>query len=85
VTQNASKRPVLLGLIGQDIQASRTPEMREGEAQGLRLIYRIIDLTQLSLGVKALPELLTAAQRMSFDGLNWVTCHEIGHFVAKTA
>jgi shikimate dehydrogenase len=72
VTQNASKRPVLLGLIGQDIQASRTPEMhmREGEAQGLRLIYRIIDLTQLSLGVEALPELLTAAQRLGFDGLN---------------
>jgi shikimate dehydrogenase len=72
VTQYASKRSVLLGLIGQDIQASRTPEMhmREGEAQGLRLIYRIIDLTQLSLGVEALPELLTAAQRMGFDGLN---------------
>ena len=72
MTQNASKRPVLLGLIGQDIQASRTPEMhmREGEAPGLRLIYRIIDLTQLSLGVEALPELLTAAQRMGFDGLN---------------
>jgi shikimate dehydrogenase len=72
VTQYASKRSVLLGLIGQDIQASRTPEMhmREGEAQGLRLIYRIIDLTQLSLGVEALPELLTAAQRLGFDGLN---------------
>jgi shikimate dehydrogenase len=72
VTQYASKRSVLLGLIGQDIQASRTPEMhmREGEAQGLRLIYRIIDLTQLGLGAEALPELLTAAQRMGFDGLN---------------
>ena len=34
--------------IGQDIQGSRTPEMhmREGEAQGLRLVYRLIDLTQ---------------------------------------
>ena len=72
MTQDSSKRSVLLGLIGQDIQASRTPEMhmREGEAQGLRLIYRIIDLTKLSLGVEALPELLTAAQRMGFDGLN---------------
>jgi shikimate dehydrogenase len=72
VTQYASKRSVLLGLIGQDIQASRTPEMhmREGEAQGLRLIYRIIDLTRLGLGVEALPELLTAAQRLGFDGLN---------------
>ena len=49
VTQYAAKRSVLLGLIGQDIQGSRTPEthMREGEAQGLRLVYRLIDLTKL--------------------------------------
>ena len=72
MTQYVSKRSVLLGLIGQDIQASRTPEMhmREGEAQGLRLVYRIIDLTKLGLGVEALPELLAAAQRMGFNGLN---------------
>jgi len=72
MTQYAAKRSVLLGLIGQDIQGSRTPEMhmREGEAQGLRLVYRLIDLTKLGLGVEALPELLTAAQRMGFDGLN---------------
>src|SRR3982750_1481540 len=72
MTQYSSKRSVLLGLIGQDIQASRTPEMqmREGEAQGLRLGYRIIDLTKLGLGAEALPELLTAAQRMGFNGLN---------------
>jgi len=72
VSQYSSKRSVLLGLIGQDIQGSRTPEMhmREGEAQGLRLVYRLIDLTKLGLGVEALPELLTAAQRMGFDGLN---------------
>ena len=72
VTQYSSKRAVLLGLIGQDIQGSRTPEMhmREGEAQGLRLVYRLIDLTRLGLGVEALPDLLAAAQRMGFDGLN---------------
>ena len=72
MTQYSTIRSVLLGLIGQDIQASRTPEMhmREGEAQGLRLVYRIIDLTKLGLGVEALPDLLTAAQRMGFDGLN---------------
>ena len=72
MSQYSSKRSVLLGLIGQDIQGSRTPEMhmREGEAQGLRLVYRLIDLTKLGLGVEALPELLTAAQRMGFNGLN---------------
>ena len=72
MTQYSSKRSVLLGLIGQDIQGSRTPEMhmREGEAQGLRLVYRLIDLTKLNLGVEALPELLAAAQRTGFNGLN---------------
>jgi len=44
--------------------------MREGEAQGLRLVYRLIDLTKLNLGVEALPELLAAAQRTGFNGLN---------------
>jgi shikimate dehydrogenase len=68
----ADKPSVLLGLIGQDIQASRTPEMhmREGEAQGLRLVYRLIDLTRLGLGPEALPDLLAAAERTGFTGLN---------------
>ena len=63
---------VLLGLIGQGIQGSRTPEMqmREAEAQGLRCVYRLIDLTALNLGVDALPDLLTGCQRLGFDGLN---------------
>lgn len=72
MTRYAARRSVLLGLIGQDIQASRTPEMqmREGEAQGLRLVYRLMDLTQLELGVEALPDLLQAAERAGYDGLN---------------
>ncbi len=66
------RRSVLVGLIGSGIQASRTPPMheREGEAQGLRLIYRTIDLVPLGLGADALPDLLTAAERMGFAGLN---------------
>ena len=72
MTQFARRPAVLVGLIGQDIQGSRSPEMhmREGEAQDLRLIYRLIDLTRLDLGVEALPELLTAAERTGFTGLN---------------
>src|SRR3954464_3473840 len=72
VTQYASKPSILLGLIGQDIQGSRTPEMhmREGEAQGLRHVYRLIDLTPLGLGIEALPDLLTGVQRAGFNGLN---------------
>lgn len=67
------QRPaVLAGLIGSGIQASRTPAMqeREGAAQGLRLIYKLIDLDTLRLGPDALEDLLTAAQRMGFSGLN---------------
>ena len=63
---------ILAGLIGQDIAASRTPAMQEGEAaaQGLRLVYRRIDLTVLRLGPDALPDLLRAAEWMGFAGLN---------------
>ncbi len=62
----------LCGLIGAGIQASRTPAMHEREAdeQGLRCVYKLIDLDPLGLGVEALPELLTAAKRMGFAGLN---------------
>lgn len=70
---NWDQRPaVLAGLIGSGIQASRTPAMheREGAEQGLRLIYRLVDLDVLRLGPEALGELLTAAERMGFSGLN---------------
>ena len=69
----APERPAfLVGLIGAGIQASLTPSMheREGDAQGLRLLYQKIDLEQLGLGPDALPELLLAAERMGFAGLN---------------
>ncbi len=68
----ASRSAILLGLIGQGIQASRTPRMHEQEAaeHGLRCIYRLIDLERLGLTAAALPDLLLAAERMGFDGLN---------------
>ena len=67
-----SQPGLLSGLIGYGIQGSRTPAMheREGAEQGLRYIYRLIDLQALGLGVEALPELVTAAERMGFNGLN---------------
>ena len=63
---------MLVGLIGAGIQASRTPPMheKEGAEQGLRYVYRLIDLQVLNLGADALPELLLAAERMGFAGLN---------------
>lgn len=68
-----TRKPVILaGLIGAGIQASRTPALHEheGDAQGLRYLYRLIDLDQLHLDSNALPDLLLAAERMHYTGLN---------------
>jgi shikimate dehydrogenase len=66
------KSSFLVGLIGSGIAASRTPPMHEAaaDAAGIRYLYKKIDLTELKLGAEALQELLTAAKRMGFDGLN---------------
>ena len=66
------KSSFLVGLIGSGIAASRTPPMHEAaaDAAGIRYLYKKIDLTELKLAAEALPELLTAAKRMGFDGLN---------------
>src|ERR1043166_9274678 len=68
----AAPRSGLVGLIGSGIQASRTPAMheREGAAQGVAYVYKIIDLDTLGLTAAALPELLAAARRFGFAGLN---------------
>ena len=62
----------LCGLIGAGIQLSRSPALHEREAdeQGLRYVYKLIDLDKLGVGVEALPELLNAARQMGFAGLN---------------
>ncbi|EIK93641.1 shikimate 5-dehydrogenase [Pseudomonas sp. M47T1] len=71
MSQN-KKTSVLAGLIGAGIQASRTPALheREGAAQDINYLYRLIDLDQLKLDTSHLEELLTAAQRMAYTGLN---------------
>lgn len=63
---------VLVGLVGAGIQASRTPKLheREGAEQGLRCVYKLIDLETFRLDASALREILTAAQRFDFAGLN---------------
>jgi shikimate dehydrogenase len=63
---------LLLGLIGSGIQSSLTPAMHEREANelGLHSLYQLIDLDRLGLQADALPELLAAAERMGFAGLN---------------
>lgn len=72
-TPNTPSLPSMVcGLIGSGIQASLTPAMheQEGEAQGFRYVYKKIDLDPLGLTADDLPELLTAARRMGFSGLN---------------
>jgi shikimate dehydrogenase len=63
---------LLVGLIGAGIQASRSPalHMLEGTAQDLAYIYRLIDIEALGLSAAALPELIIAARRFGFAGLN---------------
>lgn len=63
---------VLLGLIGEGISASLTPRLheREAAANGLLCVYKIIDIGKLGLAPEALPDLLLAAERMGFAGLN---------------
>lgn len=72
MTSTAAPQSLVCGLIGFGIQGSLTPAMheREGAEQGMRYVYKRIDLDKLGLGVEALPELLTAAERMGFAGLN---------------
>ena len=43
---------------------------REGAALGFRYWYRLIDVDVLGVGPDALPQLLVAAERMGFAGLN---------------
>jgi shikimate dehydrogenase len=63
---------ILVGLIGAGIQESRALAMHEceGAAQGLNYVYRLIDLDGQGFEVESLPELIGAAERMGFDGLN---------------
>jgi shikimate dehydrogenase len=62
--------PCLVGLIGRGIQASKSPTLHESEAaaQGLRLIYELMDLDER--GGELLPDLLNEAERRGFAGLN---------------
>jgi shikimate dehydrogenase len=66
-----SAAPVLIGLIGAGIAASRTPLMheREGERLGLRYIYRKLDTDSLRADAP-LADILQYAEFMGFTGLN---------------
>lgn len=61
-----------MGLVGHDIQASRSPWLheQEGAAQGLNLVYSLFDFAATGRGLEALPRLLDAAAETGFAGLN---------------
>jgi shikimate dehydrogenase len=65
-------RSILVGLVGAGIRSSLSPRLHEleGEHQDLRYIYKLIDLDVLGLSANDLPEILTAAERFGFSGLN---------------
>jgi shikimate dehydrogenase len=65
-------RSFLCGLFGSGVQKSCSPDIHEteGAALGLRLVYRLIDFGHLGLDVGALRDMLRAAERLGFDGLN---------------
>jgi len=65
-------KKILIGLIGEGIQNSLTPDlhMREARTLGFDYDYRIIDVLEESLSGKPLEELLAEARDAGFDALN---------------
>jgi shikimate dehydrogenase len=67
-----SRRSLLAGLLGQGVKPSLTPELHEREAsrQGLRYVYKVVDLADDAVGADHLRDLLRFAVELGFDGLN---------------
>ncbi|WP_020123874.1 shikimate dehydrogenase [Streptomyces canus] len=67
-----AKDSFLVGLIGAGIGPSLSPALHEREAdrQGLRCLYRLIDIDVLGVRPEAVGELVRAARDLGFDGLN---------------
>ena len=63
---------ILVGLIGADIGSSMSPLLHEREADrhGLRYLYQVVDLTPLGLAAGDVGDLVAAARRLGFRGLN---------------
>ncbi|WP_406151648.1 shikimate dehydrogenase [Streptomyces sp. NBC_01012] len=62
----------LVGLIGAGITTSLSPALHEREAdrQGLRYLYRLLDLDALGTGPERVGDLVHAARDLGYDGLN---------------
>lgn len=72
MSAGSAQRSWLAGLIGHGIGSSLTPELheREAERQGLRYVYKVIDLPSGPVGAGRLEQLLGSAVELGFDGLN---------------
>ena len=72
----SNARPILLGLLGQNILQSLSPAMHMQEAahHGLQLHYQLIEFNQFNLGkgagIEALPAIFKAVQDIGFAGVN---------------
>jgi shikimate dehydrogenase len=66
------KTSLKVGLIGADIQLSKTPamHMREGAAHGIAYDYELIDINTRHVPESALPDLLDEAESRRFAGVN---------------
>jgi shikimate dehydrogenase len=66
------RRSWLAGLIGHGVGPSLSPEMheREAERQGLRYVYKVIELPHGRVEPDQLEALLAGACALGFDGLN---------------
>ncbi|MFI5674013.1 shikimate dehydrogenase [Streptomyces cellulosae] len=66
------KDSYLVGLIGSGIGPSLSPALheREGDRQGLRYLYRLLDIDTLGVRPEAVGDLLRTARDLGFDGLN---------------
>ena len=72
MTGQATPRSWLAGLIGHGVGPSLTPELHEREAQrqGLRYVYKVVELPDGPLDTGRLERLLAGAMELGFDGLN---------------
>jgi shikimate dehydrogenase len=67
-----AKDSYLVGLVGAGIGPSLSPALhqREADRQGLRYLYRLLDLDVLGTAPEAVGGLVRAARDLGFDGLN---------------
>ncbi len=75
---SAFGRTVLVGLVGSNIQRSRTPRMHEAEGKrlGMNYAYTLIDTARNGTGEVEISEVIRAAHICGFAGLNVTYPHK---------